>query len=103
MSVFTRRSRTVNFRLSDAEFERLKSKSVAEGARSLSDYARNTVLRALGGTGAESLSLRDGVRRIDFKLDRLQHDFGELLALIGGRTGRTGDGEKEESAGGGAA
>lgn len=46
MSVFRVRNRLVNFRVTDEEYERLRSASLASGARSLSDFARAAVLRA---------------------------------------------------------
>lgn len=46
MSVFRVRNRLVNFRVTDEEYERLRSASLASGARSLSEFARAAVLRA---------------------------------------------------------
>jgi hypothetical protein len=41
-----RRDKMVMFRLSDAELEEVKRRSVAEGARSMSDWVREQVLSA---------------------------------------------------------
>ncbi len=38
------RSRIVNFRVTDEEFERLKSASALQGSRCLSDFARSVML-----------------------------------------------------------
>jgi mobilization protein NikA len=40
-----RRTRLVSFRVSDREFEQLKTRCDSEGARSLSDYARAALCR----------------------------------------------------------
>ena len=42
---FRRMNRMISFRVSDDEFERLRAKSEAEGARSVSDYARVALAR----------------------------------------------------------
>jgi hypothetical protein len=87
MTVFVRRSRTVNFRLSEMEFEHLRAACMSDGARSVSEYARAVLLRSLGSQ-PESLSLRDSIRRIDGRLERMQSELGELLAVITGRNPR---------------
>lgn len=83
MPVFKRRTRTVNFRLSEEEFESLRKACLAEGARSLSDFARSVVCRSLGGA-SEAFSLREGMRRIDLRLDMLHREVKELTEMIGG-------------------
>jgi hypothetical protein len=54
MSVFRPRNRLVNFRLSEDEFERLRSSCAQHGARSISDFARSSVLHRLEGVPASS-------------------------------------------------
>jgi len=44
MSVLRPRTRLVNFRLSEDEFERLKASCALHGSRSISDFARSSVL-----------------------------------------------------------
>ena len=46
---FRRMNRMISFRVSDDEFERLRAKSEAEGSRSVSDYARETLAREARG------------------------------------------------------
>ena len=41
-----RRTRMISFRVSDGEFEQLKAKLEAEGARSISDYVRLMLWRS---------------------------------------------------------
>ena len=54
-----RRTRKISFRVSEREFEQLKNKSEAEGARSISDFARlalcgSAKARASGSTRAST-------------------------------------------------
>lgn len=83
MAVFKRRTRTVNFRLSEEEFESLRKACLAEGARSMSDFARSVVCSSLGGH-REAFTLREGMRHIDTRLDMLQRELKELTELLGG-------------------
>ena len=45
MSILKPRNRLVNFRLTDEEFIYLRDACLAQGARSISDFARGAVLR----------------------------------------------------------
>jgi hypothetical protein len=52
--VFKRRNRLISFRLSEEEYESLRSLCVTEGARSVSDYARSTLCQVMtGGNGID--------------------------------------------------
>jgi hypothetical protein len=46
--VYRLRSRIVNFRVTDEEFERLKNASALQGSRCLSDFARSVMLTTAG-------------------------------------------------------
>lgn len=72
-----RRTRAVNFRLSEEEFEELKRACVAEGARSMSDFARTAVWRmiASGFNTLPSAGVAD-------RLDKLQQQLSELAGLL---------------------
>ncbi|MDX1979812.1 MAG: hypothetical protein SFV51_06065 [Bryobacteraceae bacterium] len=80
MPVFNPRNRLVNFRLSDEEFDQLRASSAVSGARSLSDFARNAVMRC----AAETASGRVNPPRpdIDSKVIELECRVTELVALI---------------------
>ena len=43
------RSRLINFRVTEEEFQHLKTASALQGARCLSDFARNTILGSARG------------------------------------------------------
>lgn len=49
MPVFSPRTRLVNFRLSEEEYQELKSSCSRSSARSISDYARAAVLSGRSG------------------------------------------------------
>ena len=50
----------ISFRVSEREFEQLKNKSEAEGARSISDFAR---LALCGSNGSSSERVDEGINR----------------------------------------
>lgn len=61
MAVFRPRTRLVNFRLSEEEYQQLKESCASSGARSVSDYARAAVLTGakLFGSKAQGTNYRD--------------------------------------------
>lgn len=75
-----RRTRTVNFRLSEQEFEQLQRACAAEGARSLSDFARSAVSRL--AAVAPGASIDPGMERIDRRLESLQRQLDEMAELL---------------------
>ena len=89
MSVLNPRNRLVNFRLSDDEFERLKSACAEFGARSISDFARGSVLdRITGGPQAEARP-QEHLAELDHKVATLEDQVTQLLNLAEA-TGRSG-------------
>jgi len=54
MSILKPRNRLVNFRLTDEEFTYLKEACSAQGARSISDFARSAVLRQADRSGSNA-------------------------------------------------
>ena len=89
MSVLNPRNRLVNFRLSDEEFDRLKTACAEFGARSISDFARGSVLdRISGGPGGEAQP-REHLVELDHKVATLEGQVTQLLNLVEA-TGRSG-------------
>lgn len=87
MSVLRPRNRLVNFRLSEDEFELLRDSCGLFGARSVSDFARTSVLERLTqrgdssafggpGVGAES------VGELGNKVAELESRVGQILNLL---------------------
>jgi hypothetical protein len=90
MPVFRPRNRLVNFRLSEDEFDRLRASCALQGARSLSDFARAAVLRAVAGTGHNDATEPPAnpadprLAALDRKVNDLEARVGELLDLLHG-------------------
>jgi hypothetical protein len=68
-------TRMISFRVSEDEFEQLRSKSEANGARSISDYARLALCGATNGTDGHLESdiheLSDGIQQLNHHIRRL--------------------------------
>jgi len=82
MRILKPRTRLVNFRLNEEEYECLRSACTQQGARSLSDFARAAVLREVG---AEELGERWNERRLSSlrrKVSRLESEVRGLLELV---------------------
>ena len=75
------RTRLVNFRVTDEEFERLKTASGRQGARCLSDFARSVMLgqpnlRPLSG------SYDDKLLGFDRRLAAVEHSIARLVEAL---------------------
>ena len=72
---FRRMTRMISFRVSEQEFEQLKSKCESLEARSISDYARVAVCAAVnqanGNGGSDIHNLRDGIQQLSLEVRRL--------------------------------
>ena len=81
MSVLNPRNRLVNFRLSEVEFERLKGACTRQGARSISDFARTSVLRNLDES-REPVQSYSRMSGLDQKVAELEIRVEQLLRLM---------------------
>jgi hypothetical protein len=79
MTVFRRR-RMVTFRLADEEYDALLRACDAQGAHSISEFARVAVLQMLE-TSLQGASTNQALRRIERTL-QVMH---EEIAILGGR------------------
>ena len=82
MAILKPRTKIVTFRVAEDEFEQLKSLSVAEGARSLSDYTRAAVCN-VASRPARDVELYARVRKLDGKVEEIERAVKELVQLIG--------------------
>lgn len=73
-----RKTRMVSFRVSDKEFDHLRTTAEAKGARSVSDYARV----ALCGSGGSGDELDSGLLRLSGDMRQLSRDIQSLTTLI---------------------
>lgn len=85
MSVFTRRTRTVSFRLSEEEYKELRDVCIAHGMRSMSDFARLTTQWWIDGDGAHTEPLLATIRELKGKLRELD---SQVQRLAGGTPSR---------------
>jgi hypothetical protein len=89
MSVLRPRNRLVNFRLSEDEFELLRDSCGLFGARSISDFARTSVLERLSqrSGGVEGMSQNGTgngtpVGQLGNKVAELEIRVGQILNLL---------------------
>ena len=78
MSVFTRRTRTVSFRLSEEEYQELRQVCIAHGIRSMSDFARLTTQWWIDGDGTHNEPLLATIRELSGKLRQLDAQVKRL-------------------------
>jgi len=81
--MFKKRSRTVSFRLSDEEYQALKSVSALRGARSVSEFTRSVACNAPpngNGNGAEQGSggIDDQLRVLYSRMDAIDRSIQSL-------------------------
>ena len=84
MSVLNPRKRLVNFRLSDVEFTRLKTACGEQGARSISDFARTSVLHSIDVPHEAAQTPASRVSSLDQKVAELEIRLSQLLSLMSG-------------------
>ncbi|MBK5291200.1 MAG: hypothetical protein JJE04_05930 [Acidobacteriia bacterium] len=72
----------MNFRLSEDEFEKLKSSCELFGARSVSDFARNSVLSRMDQVAPGSEESSGRLVNLDQKVNSLETRVGQLLRLL---------------------
>jgi hypothetical protein len=54
MAIYSPRTRLVNFRLSEDEYQTLKEAAIRQGARSISDFARGAILNSVANPKMEN-------------------------------------------------
>jgi hypothetical protein len=74
----------VSFRLSDEEYEGLKSICMTVGARSLSDVARDAVQRMLGNGVASKKDLEAEVDSLTARMNLLAKEVERITRLVDG-------------------
>ena len=82
MSVTNPRTKLVNFRLSEEEFQNLRTASAQFGARSLSDFARSAVLKSYNGeTDADGL-LHIRLSDLDNKVSAIETNMRQIKEFL---------------------
>jgi hypothetical protein len=78
MTVLKRRTRLIGFRLSDEEYCELEALSSSEGARSLSDFVRSSLLKLLAESSSE-IPVETEIRRLKRRVSELQRRVKTLV------------------------
>lgn len=78
---FTRRTRMISFRVSENEFQELRTRSEEQGARSVSDYAR---LALRESTGTPDMRIEADLDQLSVEVQRLSTDIRRLTDLLEG-------------------
>jgi hypothetical protein len=68
--------------LSEAEYVELRNLSIAKGSRSLSDFARITVQRAIAMPDGSSLGMEARFRELKDRTDEIDRELGRLMRLV---------------------
>jgi hypothetical protein len=82
MPVLMLKSRAISLRLSQSEFEALKSLYAAHGARSISDFVRTTMQHVISEAAQASDGLELKVQELDGKLSILDGEVSRLSRLL---------------------
>jgi hypothetical protein len=73
------RSRLVNFRVTDEEFQRLKAASGNHGARCLSEFARSVMLGTFNSRPVDDNSFHDELLAYGDRLSVLEQNMARLM------------------------
>src|SRR5437763_1877592 len=85
MGVFKARTRIVSFRLSDEEYQSLKTLCVEQGAHSVSEYARAMTCGGLNdGPGATHGKFEADLQTLRRIVSDLQEEMGRLTQIVEG-------------------
>lgn len=84
MTSTIRKSRTISLRLSQQEFEALKSLYQANGARSISEFVRAAMGRLVSVPPQPTQALHLKIQEIDGKLTILDGEVARLTHLLAG-------------------
>ena len=79
--MLNRRDHLVSFRLSEEEYENLRSLSIAQRARSISDFAR-TALRNVLVTSLHQDEFASARKTMESTISHLTQNMGELSRVI---------------------
>jgi hypothetical protein len=78
----TRKCKIISLRLSDEEFESLRTLYVLHGARSVSEFIRNAMQRVIAEPPDGNLSLEVRVQQMDGRLTLLDSEVARLSRML---------------------
>jgi hypothetical protein len=80
MAIYSPRTRLVNFRLSEDEYQTLKEAAIRQGARSISDFARGAILNSV--TNPRSENGHVDLTGLDRKMSEIQGTVEKISGLL---------------------
>ena len=75
----------ISLRLSNEEYESLRSLYRVHGSRSVSEFARNAMQKVIGDSGSAPANIEVRLQELDAKMNSLDHEVGRLVQLIESR------------------
>ena len=84
MTVLKRRTRMVNFRLSEDEYTDLRNMCMAKGVRSVSDFARSAVAQLVSETNGSTGMFESTVRQLYGRIEELDREVKRLTGVLEG-------------------
>ena len=78
----SRKTRLISLRLSEEEFEALKSLYSAHGAKSISEFARDAMQRVISKKMDDKFALELKIQEMDGKLSILDGEVARLSQII---------------------
>jgi hypothetical protein len=82
MPVLKPRNRVVVFRLTQDEYEDLKTVSSVRGARNISDFTRSELLTSIGQERRSETALQGKLSDVDQKLSNLESKIQRMSQLL---------------------
>jgi hypothetical protein len=76
------KNRIMSLRLSQEEYESLKTIYTSRGVRSLSEFARDAMLQVVGQDASDGRSLEDRVQHLDGKIALLEGEVDRLSRVV---------------------
>ena len=80
MAIYSPRTRLVNFRLSEEEYQTLKDAALSQGARSISDFARAAILTSVANPVGQNGAL--DLEGLDQKVTEIQGAVNRIAGLL---------------------
>lgn len=82
MAIYSPRTRLVNFRLSEDEYQTLKEAAIHQGARSISDFARGAILNSVANPKAENGNGHLDIAGLDRKVTEIQGTVERISGFL---------------------
>ena len=76
------KNRIMSLRLSQEEYESLKTIYTSRGVRSLSEFARDAMLQVVGQDASDGRTLEDRVQHLDGKIALLEGEVDRLSRVV---------------------